>query len=169
MPPLLNRAKDLKYHKMYASFLPLKSNIHPKAVRIVTLPGLLQHSTSKTNKKHTSFLALNHAIQYCNWMHMNHRNWLNNEIWSMCMLPPLFEKYPNEEFFLSVFSRIWTHFTQCADAAATCKLDQTVWRNQVKFKNGIIHLGNFHAVQELFGIFRKIVTGSKFDDVFYKT
>ena len=87
----------------------------------------------------------------------------------MCMLLPLREKYPNEEFFLSVFFRIWTHFTQCADAAATCKLDQTVWRNQVKFKNGIIHLGNFHAVQELFGIFRKIVTGSKFDDVFYKT
>ena len=43
-----------------------------------------------------------------------------------------------------------------------------VWNNQEEFKNVIIHLGDFHTMQELFSIIGKIVRGSGFEDVLYQ-
>ena len=39
---------------------------------------------------------------------------------------------------------------------------QVVWDNPVEFKDVIIHLGDFHAMQELFAIIGKIMSGSGF-------
>ena len=60
----------------------------------------------------------------------------------------------------------YVHVT--ADCGAACKFYQVTWNNVEKFKNVIIHLGDFHAMQELFGIIGKIVTGSGFEDVLYQ-
>ena len=65
---------------------------------ILMLPGLLQRLKSKTNKKHISHSCLeshNLALQLNTYT--SHRNWLNHEIWSMCMLLPLCEKCPNSD------------------------------------------------------------------------
>ena len=65
---------------------------------ILMLPGLLQRLNSKTNKKHRSHSYLqshNSALQLNTYT--SHRNWLNHEIWSMCILLPLCEKCPNSD------------------------------------------------------------------------
>ena len=60
----------------------------------------------------------------------------------------------------------YVHVT--ADCGAACKFYQVVWNSPEKFKNVIIHLGDFHAMQEMFGIIGKIITGSGFEDALYQ-
>ena len=86
--PLLNKAKDLNYDKTYDSFLPLMWKTHHQ----ICIPKSL------TNKKYISHSCLeshNLALQLNTYT--SHRNWLNHEIWSMCMLLPLCEKCPNSD------------------------------------------------------------------------
>ena len=60
----------------------------------------------------------------------------------------------------------YVHIT--TDAGAACKFYQVVWNNPEEFKKVIIHLGDFHAMVEFFGIIGKIVSGSGFEDVVYQ-
>ena len=61
---------------------------------------------------------------------------------------------------------IYTHIT--TDAGAAAKFYQVVWNNPIEFKNVLIHLGDFHAMQELFTIIGKVVKGSGFEDILYQ-
>ena len=58
----------------------------------------------------------------------------------------------------------YTHIT--TDAAT--KFYQVIWNNLIDFKNVVIHLGDFHAMQELFTIIGKIIKGSGFGDIMYQ-
>ena len=60
----------------------------------------------------------------------------------------------------------YTHIT--TDAGAAAKFYHVVWNNPLEFKNVIIHLGDFHAMVETFGIIGKIVAGSGFEDIVYQ-
>ena len=60
----------------------------------------------------------------------------------------------------------YIHIT--ADEGAACKFYQVVWNNPIEFKDVIVHLGDFHAMQELFCIIVKIVSSSGFEDVLYQ-
>ena len=54
------------------------------------------------------------------------------------------------------------------DVGTASKFYQVIWNNPERSNNCIIHLGDFHAMQELFSIIGKIVTESGFEDVLYQ-
>ena len=55
-----------------------------------------------------------------------------------------------------------------ADCGTAAKFYHVVWNHQEEFKNVIVHLGDFHTMQELFSIIGKVMRGSGFDDVLYQ-
>lgn len=62
---------------------------------------------------------------------------------------------------------LYTHITTDEGAAAE-NFYQVLWNNPAEFKKVIIHLGDFHAIQELFGIIGKIISNSGFEDILYQ-
>ena len=53
------------------------------------------------------------------------------------------------------------------DVGAAVNAYKVIWNYPEKFKNVIIHLGDFHFIKENFGIIGKLVTGSGFEDVIF--
>ena len=54
------------------------------------------------------------------------------------------------------------------DGGAALKFYHVLWNNPEEFKNVIIHLGDFHGLQEFFGIIGKIIQGSGFKEIVYQ-
>ena len=50
------------------------------------------------------------------------------------------------------------------DAGTASKFYHIIWNNPVKFKDVLIHLGDFHCMLEVFSIFGKIIQGNSFGD-----
>ena len=55
------------------------------------------------------------------------------------------------------------------DASTAQKFYHVVWNNPMKLRDIIIHLGDFLAMIEFFGIIGKLDTGSGFEDVVYQS
>ena len=52
---------------------------------------------------------------------------------------------------------------------SSCKvLSHYIWNNPVKFKDVLIHLGDFHGMMEFFSIIGKIIQGNGFEDIVYQ-
>ena len=51
------------------------------------------------------------------------------------------------------------------DVGAAMNAYKLTWNYPEKFRNVIIHLGDFHFIKENFGVIGKIVTNSRFEDV----
>ena len=45
---------------------------------------------------------------------------------------------------------------------------KVIWNNKSKFKNVLIHLGDFHGFMQFFGNIGKFVTDSGFEDIIYQ-
>ena len=54
------------------------------------------------------------------------------------------------------------------DVGAACKAYHVLWNCPEQFSNIIIHLGDFHLFQEMFGIIGQFVSGSGFEDVIFQ-
>ena len=153
LPPLLNDAKDFDYDRSYASFLPLLwktqrqicSSAQSVSYRYV---GWISTIFKATDQKRTNITFLPP---------------INNPITEFSTV---IECIYQSEKLAEACNMKYIHIT--ADVGAACKFYQVQWNNPERFKNVIIHLGDFHAMQELFGIIGKIITGSGFEDVLYQ-
>ena len=54
------------------------------------------------------------------------------------------------------------------DVGAAMTAYKVLWNYQDKFKNVVIHLGDFHFMKEVFAILGKLVTGSGFEDIIFQ-
>lgn len=54
------------------------------------------------------------------------------------------------------------------DVGAASKFYHIVWNNPEKFKQVVIHLGDFHGMMEFFGVIGKIIQGSGFEEIVYQ-
>ena len=61
----------------------------------------------------------------------------------------------------------YTHIT--VDVGAAEKYYEVIWNNPDKFKDVIIHLGDFHAFIHFFSNCWKFVTDSGFEEIVYQT
>ena len=55
------------------------------------------------------------------------------------------------------------------DGGAASKFYHVIWNNPEEFKNVIIHLGDFHRLQEFFCVIGKIIQGSGFEEIVYES
>ena len=55
------------------------------------------------------------------------------------------------------------------DIGAAINAHKVLWNYQERFKNIIVHSGDFHFVKEIFAVLGKLVCGSGFEDVFFQT
>ena len=60
----------------------------------------------------------------------------------------------------------YTHIT--LDCGAAIKAYHVLWNNPGEFKDIIIHLGDFHSMQAMFGVIGSYVSGSGFEDIVYQ-
>ena len=60
----------------------------------------------------------------------------------------------------------YTHIT--LDCGVAIKAYHVLWNNPDCFKHIIIHLGDFHSIQVLFGVIRSYVSGSGFEYIIYQ-
>ena len=153
LPPLLGKGKDVNYDNSYASFQ--------------SLLWKTQRQICSSNQ------SVSH--RYVGWISSTYKA-KNQPKTSITFLPPIHNPitqfspvieciYQSQKLAESCNMK-YAHVT--ADAGAACKFYQVVWNNQEKFENVIIHLGDFHAMQEMFVIIGKIVAGSGFEDVLYQ-
>ena len=56
------------------------------------------------------------------------------------------------------------HVNVTLDVGAAVNVYELCWNYPERFKNVLIHLGDFHFFKENFNVIRKIVEGSGFDD-----
>ena len=61
----------------------------------------------------------------------------------------------------------YAHIT--IDGGAASKFYHVIWNNPEEFKNVIIHLGDFHGLQEFFCLIGKIIQGSGFEEIVYES
>ena len=54
------------------------------------------------------------------------------------------------------------------DVGAPMNAERVLWNYPLKFKNVLIHLGDFHFMKENFGVIGKIVKGSGFEDIIFQ-
>ena len=54
------------------------------------------------------------------------------------------------------------------DVGAAMNAERVLWNYPLKFKNVLIHLGDFHFMKENFGVIGKIVKGSGFEDIIFQ-
>ena len=54
------------------------------------------------------------------------------------------------------------------DCGAAIKAYHVLWNNPDRFKNIVIHLGDFHTMQAFFGIIGLYISGSGFEDVIFQ-
>ena len=55
------------------------------------------------------------------------------------------------------------------DIGAAINAHKVLWNYPERFKNIIIHLGDFHFMKEIFAVLGKLVCGSGFEDVVFQT
>ena len=60
----------------------------------------------------------------------------------------------------------YTHITM--DCGAAMKAYHVLWNNPDTFSDVILHLGDFHAMMEIFNIIGTIVAGSRFEDIIFQ-
>ena len=78
----------------------------------------------------------------------------------------LFEMFLRSEELAKQCNMKYTHIT--LDCGAAIKAYHVLWNNPDRFKNVILHLGDFHSMQALFGVIGSYVSGSGFEDVVYQ-
>ena len=54
------------------------------------------------------------------------------------------------------------------DFFAAMNAFKLIWNYQSRFRNVVIHLGDFHFIKENFGVIGKIVKSSGFEDVIFQ-
>ena len=54
------------------------------------------------------------------------------------------------------------------DVGAAMNAERMRWNYPATFKNVLIHLGDFHFMKENFGVIKKIIKGSVFEDVIFQ-
>ena len=151
LPPSLE-SKDTKYDNMYASTLPLiwrmqrLVNRSHQTVSHRFSGWVLKTFGEKQSKTHLTFLPVirKPITQYCSVLE--------------CIYQSI--KYSEQ------CNMTYTHVT--TDEGADEKFYHVIWNNPVEFKNVILHLGDFHGMQSLFGIIGKLVSNSGFEDVLYQ-
>ena len=60
----------------------------------------------------------------------------------------------------------YTHIV--LDCGAAIKAYHVLWNNPDRFKNIVIHLGDFHTMQAFFGVIGLYISGSGFKDVIFQ-
>ena len=153
LPRLFDKGKEVPYENTYASALPL----------IWKTPRQLCRSNQTV------------SYRYFGWISSTFKT-LDSPRTVITFLPPIRNPITQYSTVIECIYQSQKHAKSCnmkyvhvtADQGAACKFFQVVWNNPQEFKNVIIHLGDFHAMQELFGIIGKIVTESGFEDVLYQ-
>ena len=49
-----------------------------------------------------------------------------------------------------------------------CKFFHVIWKYLDKFHNVVVHLGDFHAIVEFFGVIGKLIAGRGYEDILYE-
>ena len=78
----------------------------------------------------------------------------------------LFELFYRSEKMAKQSNMKYTCIT--LDCGAAIKAYHVLWDNPDCFKHIIIHLGDFHSMQALFGVIGSYVSGSGFEDIIYQ-
>ena len=55
------------------------------------------------------------------------------------------------------------------DVGAAINAYKVLWNHPERFKNVVIHLGDFHFMKEVFGVLGKVISGSGFEDVIFQS
>ena len=55
------------------------------------------------------------------------------------------------------------------DVGAAMNAYKVLWNHPERFKNVVIHLGDFHFMKEVFGVLGKVISGSGFEDVIFQS
>ena len=78
----------------------------------------------------------------------------------------MLEMFHRSEQMAKQSNMVYTHIV--LDCGAAIKAYHVLWNNSDRFKNIIIHLGDFHTMQALFGVIGAYVSGSAFQDIIYQ-
>ena len=94
----------------------------------------------------------------------------------MTYLPPIetpiteygtiYEMFERSEKMSKQGNMKYTHIV--LDCGAAIKAYHVLWNNADRFKNIIIHLGDFHTMQAIFGVLGSFISGSGFEDIVYQ-
>ena len=78
----------------------------------------------------------------------------------------IYQYLTNLQFLASEVNMPYVKVT--LDVGAAMDAERVLWNYPSKFKNVIIHLGDFHFMGESFGVIGKIVKGFGFEDIIYQ-
>ena len=78
----------------------------------------------------------------------------------------LFEMFHRSQQMSKQCNMRYTHIT--LDCGAAIKAYHVLWNNPDQFKDIILHLGDFHSMQAMFGVIGSYVSGSGFEDIIYQ-
>ena len=159
--------RPVKLHKEPPS-LPLELTVHNYncSKRMLFLWKLLRFAHSTGNQSISRFVGW--VLLICGTQ--------NSSPTILTFLPPILQPITDystitECIFQSqklskAANMTYTHIT--IDGGAASKFYHVLWNNPEEFKNVIIHLGDFHGLQEFFGIIGKIIQGSGFEEIVYQ-
>ena len=140
LPPLLKNATRISYDRQYASFLALLWKIQRQ----------ICHSNQTVSQRYVGWVSSIFKKNEQERTHITFLPLINNLITEFSTL---LECLYQSEKLGEACNMKYIHIT--ADVGAAWKFYQVISNNLKRFKNCIIHLGDFHAMHELFGIIGK--------------
>lgn len=174
---LVSVAKELEHRVVNAKLEPPKFIATPKSALcidsidngnfklIVWRLGRKMHNTDQLVPRFTGWLSIvaNEQVEPTPRTHITY-------------LPPIHRPITDYDTVVEYLSQVqsfarqvnmpFVHLT--LDVGAVAKAFQVVWNFPEEYKNVIIHIGDFHLMQENFGIMGQLISNSGFEDIVFQ-